>query len=232
MIGSRILHGICHSRLQLAMTWSNQKSYRLHSSGILPYQRCQQEKKNRCVDASENFQQTQGPSCPCLLFLPNSLFLFWWLRFFMALTLAFLCSAWSISDLLYFAGYLLSSPWVGPGLPAPGDLPQIHWGQVDSRTLLLKYILSLFWHRSVTGHTKGVVCSQPFPLLNKHLETCPGREAWVGGYFGYNFKEHFEPESSDMKVQGESCSMPPGPVIHWLSNAKSNCKFPHLPSGG
>lgn len=89
MIGSRILHGICHSRLQLAMRWSNKKSYHLHSFGILPYQRCQQEKKNRCVDASENFQQTQGPSCPCLLFLPNSLFLFWWLRFFMALTLAF-----------------------------------------------------------------------------------------------------------------------------------------------
>lgn len=56
---------------------------------FFPIRDVNKKKKNRCVDANENFQQTQGPSCPCLLFLPNSLFLFWWLRFFMALTLAF-----------------------------------------------------------------------------------------------------------------------------------------------
>lgn len=230
MIGSRILHGICHSRLQLAMRWSNQKSYHLHSFGILPYQRCQQEKKNRCVDASENFQQTQGPSCPCLLFLLSfflmakilhgshtSLFLLS-LKYF-----RFALFCW-LSFVISLSGARTACSW------RPSSCPLGSSGLKDSSfEIHFVVILAQNCHRT---HRRCCLQSEPFPLLNKHLETCPGREAWVGGYFGYNFKEHFEPGSSDMKVQGESCSTPPGPVIHWLSNAKSNCKFPHLPSGG
>lgn len=71
-----------------------------------------------------------------------------------------------------------------------------------------------------------------FPIVEWTPRDLPWKRGWVGGYFGCNFKEQFEPESSNMKVQGGSCSTPPGPVIHGLSYAKSNCKFPHLPSGG
>lgn len=94
-----------------------------------------------------------------------------------------LCLAWSISDFLYFAGYLLSSPWVGPEPPAPGDFPHVHWGQGDSGLFFWNTVCCNFGTELSQDTPKVLSAVWAFPIVELTPRDLPRKRSLGGRVF-------------------------------------------------